>query len=273
MFTAISFFIPVVTGNDPDAQAFIDVTGISGTDATAINNLVVELKANSLWNKMKVIYPMIGGTVDTCKYNLVDPQDTDAAYRITFTGSNTFNSNGVTFGGTTADYGNMHFIPSSSGISLNSGHMSYYNRVNQTTGGCYMGVRTNNAPANSSQIFVNSAAPISASFSGWCGPGLNNRGTLSNTKGYILVSRTTSTLDETYVNGTLELTYTGASTALAGLKMLIGARNFANSGITVTSPTDTNCAFASVGDGLSSSEVSTLYTIVQDYQTELSRQI
>ena len=169
--------------------------------------------------------------------------------------------------------GSSTFIPSGSGISLNSGHMSYYNRVNHTTGGCYMGVRTNNAPINSSQIFVNATAPISASFSGWCGPGIFNRGTLSNTKGYFVTSRTTSTLDETYVNGALELTYTGSSTGLAGLKMLIGARNFASSGITVTSPTDTNCAFASVGDGLSSSEVSTLYTIVQAYETTLGRQV
>lgn len=280
----MSFFTPfafvkqeiVAGGNDPDAQDFIDATGITGTDATAINTLVVDLKADNLWNKMKVIYPMIGGTVDTCKYNLVDPQDTDAAYRITFTGSNTFDANGVTFGGNATSFGNMHFIPSSSGISVDSGHMSYYNRVNSSTGNGLMGVRQATPVANSSALRINYTAPVSSSLSGWCGPGLAGRGFVSNGVGFVLTSRTTSTLDETYINGVLELTYTVAATVLQTIKMIMGAINSqptAPSVLNVVSPTNTNCAFASVGDGLSSTDVSNLYTIVQAYQTTLGRQV
>ena len=71
---------------DLDIAAFIEATGISGIDIEAITTLVEDLKANNLWDRMKAIYPMIGGTSTTCKYNLKNPQDTDAAYRLDFQG-------------------------------------------------------------------------------------------------------------------------------------------------------------------------------------------
>ena len=57
-------------GTDPDAQAFITATGISGTNATATNQLVLDLKSANIWTKMKAVYPMVGGTSTTCKFNL-----------------------------------------------------------------------------------------------------------------------------------------------------------------------------------------------------------
>jgi hypothetical protein len=48
-------------GNDPDAQAFIDATGISGTTATAINQLVLGLKTDNIWTKTQALYPFVGG--------------------------------------------------------------------------------------------------------------------------------------------------------------------------------------------------------------------
>ena len=56
-------------GNDADAQAFITASGISGTEATAINTLVVNLKSANIWTKMKALYPMVGGTATSCKFN------------------------------------------------------------------------------------------------------------------------------------------------------------------------------------------------------------
>ena len=82
-------------GYDPDAQAFITATGISGADADAINQLVIDLKDYLLWDLIDAFYPFIGGTSTSCKYNLKDPQDTDGAYRMSFNGSWTFNSSGV----------------------------------------------------------------------------------------------------------------------------------------------------------------------------------
>jgi hypothetical protein len=73
---------------DPDAQAFLTATGITDpTITSAIDTLVLDLKAASLWTKMKALYPFVGGTSTTHKYNLVDPADTDAAFRLTFNGT------------------------------------------------------------------------------------------------------------------------------------------------------------------------------------------
>ncbi len=45
-----------VVPTDADAQLFITATGISGTNATATNQLVIDLKAANIWTKMKAIY-------------------------------------------------------------------------------------------------------------------------------------------------------------------------------------------------------------------------
>jgi len=36
----------------------------------AINELVKDLKSNNLWDKMKSIYPFVGGTVSSHRFNL-----------------------------------------------------------------------------------------------------------------------------------------------------------------------------------------------------------
>jgi len=54
---------------------------------TSVDTFVAALKTNSILNKMKAIYPFIGGTAVTHKWNLMNPQDTDAAYRLVFFGS------------------------------------------------------------------------------------------------------------------------------------------------------------------------------------------
>jgi len=70
---------------DTDAQAFLTATGITDlTISNAINDLVVGLKADSLWTKYKAIYPCVGGTAFTHKFNLKDPRDLDAAFRLTY---------------------------------------------------------------------------------------------------------------------------------------------------------------------------------------------
>ena len=62
-------------GFDSDAQAYFDrVTTAGGTltttEKTAVNQLVINLKANSLWTPMKAIYPMVGSSAAACAQNL-----------------------------------------------------------------------------------------------------------------------------------------------------------------------------------------------------------
>lgn len=83
-------------GIDP-AQAFLTATGI--TDATitsAINTLVNDLIGYGIWDKIFAIYPFVGGTATTHKFNLKDPRDLDVAFRLIFNGGVTHNASGVT---------------------------------------------------------------------------------------------------------------------------------------------------------------------------------
>lgn len=80
-------------GFDPDALNYLTVSGNLG-DATieaAINDLVLGLKADSLWSSIVALYPFAGGTDVKHSYNLKDP----ALHQITWNGAVTHNANGI----------------------------------------------------------------------------------------------------------------------------------------------------------------------------------
>ena len=119
------FIVPAVGQFDPDAQAFITAAAIADpTQQAAINTLVVDLKGYSIWTKMQALYPMVGGTASTHKFNLKNPLDTDAAFRLVFSGGWTHSANGALPNGTNA-YADTFITPSTS-LSLNSTHISYW---------------------------------------------------------------------------------------------------------------------------------------------------
>jgi hypothetical protein len=123
------FGMVIVNGKivrDPDAQAFLTAASITDpTITTAIDNFVVGMKTDGLWSKMTGLYPFVGGTADTHKWNLKDPRDLDAAYRLNFVGTFTHNSNGIT--GTQNSAADTFINPS---VVDNQRHMSVYVRGN-----------------------------------------------------------------------------------------------------------------------------------------------
>ena len=114
---------------DADAVAFLAAAGI--TDATitsAICTLVTSMKANGTWTKCNAIYPMVGGTAATHKFNLKNPLDTNAAFRLSFVGGWTHSNNGALPNGTNA-YADS-FLNANTTLNINSSHISYYSRTN-----------------------------------------------------------------------------------------------------------------------------------------------
>jgi hypothetical protein len=83
---------------DADALAYITATGISDSDEqNAINTFVLALKSAGIWTKLVAVYIFPpDGSAAINKYNLKDPQDTDAAFRLTFGTAITHGVNGVT---------------------------------------------------------------------------------------------------------------------------------------------------------------------------------
>lgn len=247
---------------DVDAQAFILASGISGINSIAINNLVIDLKSASIWNKMKCIYPFIGSTSTSQKYNLKDSRDLDIAYRLVFSGGGTFSSNGYQSNGVNA-FADTFLNPSTS-LSLNSTHISVYLRSNVSSGNSIIGV--NDGVTGAKGIYILPNAPNL--FYG--GVNQDTASNISNTdsRGFFLVKRTTSTGIILQKNSTQTSSAVNSS-GLTNFKISIGAINSGNTFYYSTN----QIAFSSIGDGLTDAEALSFYNIVQNFQTTLSRQV
>lgn len=245
--------------------AFLAATGISDTTiANALNTMDLALIANGLDTKMKALYPFVGGTATTHKYNFMNPADTDAAFRLTFAGGWTHSATGAKPNGTTG-YANSHFKASVNLSSVNSYHQSFYSRLDTAAAerGC-MGTLT---PSNYWNIF-----PLYLDSRFYCG--LMTSSYMSSletgSKGLYLNSRTASNASATYRNATQRATSATAPGTVSNLDLYIGAINF-NGGTYYY--TNIECAFSSIGDGLSSTEEGNFYTLIQNFNTALSRQV
>jgi len=122
---------------DTDAAAFITAANITdNTQKSAINTLVNDMKGYGIWTKMKAIYPFVGGTATTHKWNLKDPRDLDAAFRLVFNGGWTHSSTGADPNGTNA-YADTYLAPSL--LINNNTHVSIYSRTDSNGSFCEIG--------------------------------------------------------------------------------------------------------------------------------------
>jgi hypothetical protein len=250
---------------DADAQAFFTAASITdNTQKTAVNQLVVDLKTYGIWTKMKALYPFVGGTSTTHKYNLKDPQDTDGAFRLVFSGGWTHSSTGALPNGTNG-YADTKFIPSTN-LTINSAHFSTYKR-------------TNNVNANFELDGIWASAQNSG-FDIWYNPsgktmlGTSNSTvsyTRTTTTGLYLATRTSSSSLKHFRNSTNQGTNTNTITNIpTTYTVIVGARSDSGS---IAYYNNLETAFASIGDGLNDTEAANFYTAVQAFQTTLSRNV
>jgi hypothetical protein len=252
----------VAFGGGP-ADAFIKAAGITdSTQQTAIKTLVNDLNGYGLWSKMKAIYPMVGGTATSHSYNLKDT----TKFQITFNGGWTHDSTGALPNGTNA-YGDTQLIPSSV-LSQNSTHLSYYSRTNSLSGNTIdIGTSTGSLGSSFRTYIIMSFGGVSYSNINSASDIVVN--TMTNTSAFVLAYRNNSANFVNQVNSTKQ-TLTSASGGLTDKSFYIGAFNRNNSADNFSLR---QCAFATIGDGLTDAEASNLYTIIQNYQTTLSRQV
>jgi hypothetical protein len=254
--------MPKTAPVDPDAQAFITAAAITNpTQQAAINTLVVDLKGYSIWSKMKALYPFVGGTASQHKFNLKDPRDLDAAFRLVFNGGWTHSSNGATPNGTNG-YADTFFVPSTN-LTTSSAHFSKYNRTNDLAGNKLDGVVSGGAD------FLQHNFTGANALIGQIGALITY--TQTDTRGLFTVTRTATNLSKVFKNTTQQgSTNTSTITALPSLSVYIGARNDSGVGAFYNSY---QCAFASIGDGLTDTDISNLRTAVQAFQTALNRNV
>jgi len=259
---------------DSDAYAFILAANLkTDTQANAINNLVLSLKSNSLWTKMNAVYPVIGGTAASHKFNLKNPLDTNAAFRLAFAGGWTHSATGMQ--GSTTGYANTFLAPSSI-LSLTSGHISYYSRLqNQQVGDSVIGSATGTGSEN---IIVMSIARsvTNTSSGGWASQSPAGAITTlsgTSTQGLFTTTRTSATAStlKIFRNAIAGTAASANGTGILPTNTI--TLNCLNYAMGQTAFSAKECAFASIGSGLTDTDVSNLYTIVQAYQTALGRNV
>lgn len=129
----------------PESEAFLSATGITDIDIiNAIDGILVPGLKDIGWSKFKAVYPFVGGTADTHKYNLIDPRDLDAAYRITWFGGVTHSANGVQ-GNRTNGYAVTHLFRNN--FNLDGQGLFAYSRTNSAQNIYDMGTSNNSLNA------------------------------------------------------------------------------------------------------------------------------
>lgn len=246
---------------DPDAQAFITAAGIiNPIQQNAINQLVLDLKGYSIWTKFKAIYPFVGGTAITHKFNLKNPLDTNAAFRLVFSGGWTHSATGALPNGTNA-YADTFYNPSVNLVDINSNHISFYSRTNSMTSSIEMG-------GGAGGVLVDLELRYAATSYNWNMASYFTH-TNSNSLGMYVNTRTGANAFKLIKNSATVLNSgTGAAGATKpNITYHLAKRNYD------TLWSNKECAFASIGDGLSDTDVANFYTAVQLFQTTLSRNV
>jgi len=244
---------------------FIAATGITASDQqSAINQLSYDLVNTGLMDKMIAVYPFVGGNATTHQYNLKDPRNADTAFRLTFSGGWTHSSTGI-LPNATNTFANT-YINTLSNIPQERHHVSYYSRTTTV-----LSTRTDIGSNNGSTFLQFMIAQSTGFYSG--GSSVNAAFTTIGTGLGFWVGNKVSFADRrAYRNGIREgQTTTNVTTLLSNFPLYIGARNNSNGAATQFS--NRECAFCSIGYDLTDAEVATLYTIVQNFQTRLGRQV
>jgi hypothetical protein len=214
---------------------------------------------------------MVGGTSTSCKWNLKNPVDSNAAYRLTFFGGGTFSANGYLPNGTNA-YASTFLNPLAA-LTNNNTHMSYYSKttisgsnlglIGASTGGASLPLFTIYGRNASNSVFMDSYDYT------LCRASIND----TNGAAFYINSRTTGTSFKAYRNATLAQTITVSNTynvATINFPITIGALNLNGA---VSQFGSFQCAFASIGSGLTDAEALAFYNAVQTFNTTLGRQV
>ena len=243
-------------------------TGIDSTVSAATRTLFTSLVSNGLYDKITAMYPMLGGSAASCKFNAKNPVDTNAAFRLTFNGGWSFNSSGAT--GNNANTFARTYL---TGSTLNrfSQHLSYYVGNITLSPQCIEMGCANTVAGRYSDLNVDLIA-----FGGnYRGGNINTTGSMfsdtpanSAMTGNFIVSRTSDTTSYMTRNGSQILSANTTTSGVLNFDFYLGARNEDGS---PNYYNDRRIQFATIGSGLTPSEMTTFSNIVNTWATSIGR--
>ena len=245
---------------DPAALAFINAAGLTAdTHKDAVNRLVLDLKAASLFTptKIQALWPLLGGTADAHRYNLLDP----ATFPLTYGPGMQHSALGLAGGGSLALTG---YVASRDMVD-DTLHLAVYVRALTDDPWDMGSVETETQVQG---LLVKRAA-IAGSDIGDDGSFTNVP--LPTAPGFFIGSRTSRTSHVSYQNGAAvgsNSSPTPAPMNRCTAPMALCGASGTNGGASAKP-----IALASIGPGLSASEVAAYATAVQRYQTALGRQV
>lgn len=270
-------FSPSLTGIqasqfDPASVAFLAAAGITDNlQKYALNNLVTDLKLANLFTRFNCIYPFLGGTATTHKYNLKNPQDTNGAQRLNFIGGWTHASTGATPNGTNA-FADTFFVPGTMGNNNNTCIFTYLRTNNGGQFSVDLGVQT----SGTSRWLIIPRWTTDQFFGDL--PDVGTRVTASMVAvpptGLFSLNRSGGQSLKAFKDGS-QIGPTSTNFELGNYPfrpvLISGQQNDAGDAVVNFSARET--AFVGIGTSLNDAEQAAIYTIIQRYQTALSRQI
>lgn len=279
------YIFGVAAGYEQRAQDFFDqvenveMISLSGTIKSAVNQLFIDLDAAGLIDltddtgasdRIYACYPFVGGQAGSHKYNMLRPTDTDADFRLTFSGGWTHNSSGAKPNGTNG-YADTHLEPFAV-LTANDWHLSFSSFTNSAVLNEFaMGQGTALAEYSSSLI-ARRSTDVTGFDSGTSSSNVRVSTTTTNGAQFFCGSIRASNDREYYINGASAATSTASNTnafVTGGYNIFIGAYN--QHGLGATFYSDKGCKFATIGDGLTDTEVSDMHTAQSTFNTALSR--
>ena len=214
------------------------------------------------------MYPMLGGSAASCKFNAKNPVDTNGAFRLTFNGGWSFDSSGAT--GNNANTFARTYL---TGSTLNrfSQHISYYVGNITLSSQCIEMGCADTVGGIYSDLHVDLIA-----FGGnFRGGNINTSGSMfsdtpanSAMTGNFIVSRTSDTTSYMTKNGSQIFSATTTTTGVLNFDFYLGARNDDGA---PNYYNDRRIQFATIGSGLTPSEMTTFSTIVNTWATSVGR--
>ncbi len=260
-------------GGDVDANAYIAaVTTSGGTlsagDETAIQTLYTDLKAGSLYTKLKLMYPIMGGTPSSHGVEGIDPSDVNKplTYQGVLTGTANHTAAGMSVFATEFGIAKNNISPATLLTTANDSSIGYYLTSAVATGGGFFVGNTQNSSGANTRWQIYFATNDVYLVIGTTNFALYNNGALPNGR-WIGTRRTDSDL-ELYKNGSSVATNTGTSTNNLSIypMSIFGADGSPNS-----NQTRGTCGFLFFGLSLTDAEASSLDVIIDDFLTTIGR--
>lgn len=261
-----TFIAAVIAGGDT----------LTTTEQDALDRFVKDMKGisnpsystSNIYSKFLAIWPMMGSTLGSQKWNLIDPRDLDAAYRLSAanTLAVTASSLGTYFIGNVASYCRTFLLESD--LPSGDSHFAIFNStagIRGYIGGTYIAYGSRPVHYLSTTIYISSSL-VKGSINIASAP--VSFGVPSSIIGLIMVNRTSSSATNMYVNGVVSGSTSTVAEATNTTELYIGSTNAAVNNpnkVAFTTP------FASAGHSLNATESLNYYNAVNALNIALSR--